>query len=719
MSTGVKFPYCNPEIWGGIECTINRVDNHYRDQLNMTGHYTRSGDIERFAGLGIQKLRYPVLWEHHESSPGQKIDWRWTEQQLNKIHENKMVPVAGLLHHGSGPSFTSLADKNFPLKLAAYAGKVAAKFPWLNYYTPVNEPLTTARFSGLYGFWYPHNRDELSFIKMLLNQVKGIVLAMQAIRKINPSAQLVQTEDLGKTHSTPILSYQADFENERRWLTNDLLCGKINKDHFFWGYFLSLGISESTLQFFSDNPCPPSIIGFNYYVTSERYLDENLEYYPPCTHGGNGKHGYADTEAVRTGHSSGLPHLLNEAWHRYQLPLAITECHLSCTREEQLRWLKEVWDNCCHLKKVGVDIKAVTAWSLLGAYDWNSLLTCNNHYYEPGVFDISNDRVRPTSLCKMIQSLAKNGTYDHPLFSAEGWWHTKKKEDGDSFALNKKKSIKPLLIIGRTGTLGNAFIKICEQRSIPFVALGRGDINILDENNIRAAIEQHRPWAIINATGYVRVDEAEINAATCYAVNTTAPALMAKCCAQYGIQFMSFSSDLVFDGNKRAPYHEADPVLPLNIYGHSKSEAEKWVLAENASSLIIRSSAFFGPWDKYNFVYAVLDALQKEEPFCIPGDVIISPTYIPDLCHTAMDIFIDEEKGIWHLSNDGIITWADFGGIIAERSGCTKHKLISKPLIEMGWKAKRPLYSVLQSDKGIKLPQLDNALDRFFEQREV
>ena len=76
-------------------------------------------------------------------------------------------------------------------------------FPWLNYYTPVNEPLTTARFSGLYGIWYPHGTDELSFITMLLNQMKGIVLAMRAIREINPDAQLIQTEDLAKTHSSP------------------------------------------------------------------------------------------------------------------------------------------------------------------------------------------------------------------------------------------------------------------------------------------------------------------------------------------------------------------------------------------------------------------------------------------------------------------------------------------------------------------------------------
>ena len=719
MSTDIKLPYYNPEVWGGIECTINRVKNEYRDQLAMAGHYTRPGDIEKFASLGIRKLRYPVLWEHHQPEADKKIDWRWTEQQLNTIRKNKIVPIAGLLHHGSGPLFTDLTDDDFAAKLSAYASKVAKKFPWLHYYTPVNEPLTTARFSGLYGFWYPHQKNELSFITMLFNQLKGIVLSMQAIRKINPAAQLVQTEDLSKIQSTPLLSYQADFENERRWLTNDLLCGNVDKHHFFWNYFISLGIPESSLQFFLNNPCPPSIIGFNYYVTSERWLDENIGNYPSCTHGNNGKHIYADTEAVRTGHNSGLPVLLKEAWQRYHLPLAITECHLSCTREEQLRWLKEVWDNCCDLKKEGIDIKAVTAWSLLGAYDWNSLLTCNHNYYESGIFDISNSQVRPTSLHKMIRSLADNGNYEHPLFVNKGWWQAKNNTVPEWNTSKKEKDITSVLIIGKTGTLGNAFIKICEQRSIPFIALGRQDIDILNEDSSRLVIEKYKPWAIINATGYVRVDDAELFADDCFAVNARAPALLAKLCSQYGIRFMSFSSDLVFDGNKRTPYHEADTVLPLNIYGSSKCEGEKLILAENPSSLIIRTSAFFSPWDQYNFVYAVLNAIQKEEIFYMPGDVVVSPTYVPDLCHTAMDLFIDEEEGIWHLSNDGIVTWADFGGIIAERTHCKKHKLESRPLIEMGWKAKRPLYSVLQSDKGIRLPPLEDALNRFFEQRQT
>ena len=714
-STDIKYRSCNPEVWGGIECTINRIQDIFRDQLLYSGHYTRHGDIERFSELGIKKLRYPLLWEHHQPAEDKAIDWSWTEKQLGIIRRKHIKPIAGLVHHGSGPVFTDLTDPDFPNKLASYARAVAKKFPWLEYYTPVNEPLTTARFSGLYGFWYPHIKDELTFFKMLIYQLKGVVLSMQEIRKINPKAKLVQTEDLSKTHSTSLLSYQAEFENERRWLTYDLLCGKVTRQHFFWNYLISIGVDEDELNFFLENPCPPDIFGFNYYVTSERYLDENIENYHCSTHGGNSKHRYADVEAVRVKELAGLKILLKEAWERYNIPIAITENHLSCTREEQMRWFKETWDDCCNLKKQGVDIVAVTIWSLLGAFDWNSLLTCTNNYYESGAFDIAGRQLRKTALGKMVSAIATTGEYQHPLVDVKGWWN--KNRNMDQIVNSKKEN--QLLIIGKNGTLGRAFMKICEHRSIPYTALGREDLDISNEKAVRRVIDDNRPWGVINTAGYVKVDDAETNYNECFSVNSIAPGILANTCNIRGIRFMTFSSDLVFDGAKKTPYNETDVAKPLNIYGVSKANGEQAVQRSNPASLIIRTSAFFGPWDSYNFAYAILDSLKNERSCSVVKNVIVSPTYVPDLTNTALDLFIDEEQGIWHLSNEGMISWADFACAIADRAGYKKSNLLFKDLDEMGWKAQRPLYSALKSDKGIKLPVLDNALERFFEHRTV
>ncbi len=412
------------ELWGGPECTVNRVGDIYFDQLERTGHAGRLADLDLFAELGFRAVRYPVLWERTAPSGIEHADWTWPDERLPRLRELGIVPIAGLVHHGSGPRSTSLLDPQFPEKLAEYAGAVARRYPWLSCYTPVNEPLTTARFSGLYGHWYPHACDGLSWARMLLNQCRAVALSMTAIREVNPNAQLVQTEDMGKTHSTPAMAYQADFENERRWLTFDLLCGRVDYHHPMSHFLRWLGVGESELHVFQDNPCPPDIFGINYYVTSERFLDERVHLYPPQTIGNNLHGSYADVEAVRVceGGVCGPFKLLREVWDRYGGPLAVTEAHLGASADEQMRWFGEVWDTAKLLRCEGVDVRAVTAWALLGGYDWNSLVTRADGHYEPGAFDLRGGSPQPTALAAMLGDLSRRGRHIHPHLETPGWW---------------------------------------------------------------------------------------------------------------------------------------------------------------------------------------------------------------------------------------------------------------------------------------------------------
>src|SRR4051794_3937489 len=194
-----------PELWGGVECTINRIRDRYRDQLLHFGHYHRLEDLDRFAALGISALRVPVLWERIAPEGLSQADWDWTDRVLARLRELGVRPIVGLVHHGSGPQWTHLADEGFAEGLAAFAEGVAKRYPWVEDFTPVNEPLTTARFSALYGHWYPHATDERLFVRALLTQLRAIVLAMKAIRTSTPHARLVQTEDVSVTTSTPAL----------------------------------------------------------------------------------------------------------------------------------------------------------------------------------------------------------------------------------------------------------------------------------------------------------------------------------------------------------------------------------------------------------------------------------------------------------------------------------------------------------------------------------
>src|SRR5690606_23303059 len=153
------------ELWGGIECTRNRVHDEYIDQIKLAGHDRRPDDLRRIADLGIRALRYPVLWEWAARPGASDYDWSWADERLPLVREAGLTPIAGLVHHGSGPPDTSLVDESFAPRLAHYAEALARRFPWLTHFTPVNEPLTTARFSALYGHWYPHARDDVAFAR--------------------------------------------------------------------------------------------------------------------------------------------------------------------------------------------------------------------------------------------------------------------------------------------------------------------------------------------------------------------------------------------------------------------------------------------------------------------------------------------------------------------------------------------------------------------------
>src|SRR4051794_8777273 len=169
------------EVWGGIECSIVRVGDIWRDQVCETGHHARgTRDIDLLAGLGLRTLRYPLLWERN--TRGRVGGWRWHDRQFDALRSHGINVVAGLLHHGSGPRGTSLLDPLLPEKLAAHAARAAERYPDVTAWPPVNEPLTTARFACLYGHWYPHACDEGTFLRAVANQCRAVLLSMRAIR---------------------------------------------------------------------------------------------------------------------------------------------------------------------------------------------------------------------------------------------------------------------------------------------------------------------------------------------------------------------------------------------------------------------------------------------------------------------------------------------------------------------------------------------------------
>jgi dTDP-4-dehydrorhamnose reductase len=722
------------ELWGGVECSCTRVHGQFIDQIQRSGHHLRIKDLELFAELGIRALRYPVLWERTAPYGIENADWRWSDERLNYLTRVGVHPIVGLVHHGSGPLATNLMEASFPERLADYAGAVARRYPWIKAYTPINEILTTARFSGLYGYWYPHEGSEAAFLRALMNQCRAVRLSMHAVRQVNPQASLVQTDDLGRTYSTPALSYQADFDNERRWLGWDLLCGRVDSKHPLWQHLRNNGISEQELAEFLESPCPPDVLGVNHYLTSDRFLDERLEHYPSQFHGGNGRHRYADVEAARVlqNFDGAQCERLMEAWERYHLPIAVTEVHLGCTREEQCRWLLEMWHAAHQARSGGADVRAVTVWSLLGAYDWSSLLTRSENHYESGAFDLRGGLPRATAVARLAKHLAAGEMPQDPIYHSPGWWRRSIRLLYPAVTLAETgphchgaRSVeplttgddRPLLITGAGGKLGRAFERLCHLRGLERVVLLRRDLDVASSEAIAAALDRYQPWAVINAAGFAGIDRAETERTDCFRANLEGPKRLAKACAERNIPLVSFSSALVFDGSQRRGYVESDGVKPLSTYGRSKAAAEKAVLQLHPTALIVRTSAFFGPWDDHNFLTSALRRLAAGETHLAANDAVVSPTYIPDLVHATLDLLIDGEKGLWHLANEGETDWYQFAKRAAGLAGVNTSGLIRGSTSELGFKAPRPSYSVLATERAALLPTLDEALRNYVKDR--
>jgi dTDP-4-dehydrorhamnose reductase len=715
------------ELWGGHECTVNRVEDRFCDQNLLTGHDDRIEDLARFAELGVKALRYPVLWERVGPDRPGAYDFSWSDARIAELKRLGIRPILGLLHHGSGPHFTSLTDPGMPGLFADYARAVAERYPHVEDWTPVNEPLTTARFAGLYGHWYPHGRDESVFLACLVTEIEASIAAMKAVRQVNPHARLIQTDDLGDTYGTPGLSDLIAHYNARRWLGWDLLCGKVDYRHYYWPMISAAGLADR-VRAISADPCPPDIIGVNHYVTSDRFVDDRLDHYPDKIKPDVGFHDLTASR-VMDPPPPGLESVLRQTWERYGIPMAVTESHLGCTREEQMRWLTESWATCAKLEAEGVELVALTAWALLGNYDWCSLLTRQANHYEGGPFDVRTGELRPTALTRVLKAFggdeeAKAWVDAHPALGRSGWWRRPIRLEHAPYLWTDRKEPEmkecagaPILITGARGTLGQALAGACRLRGLDYVLTDRAACAIDDPASIRGALDEHQPWAVINAAGWVRVDEAEGEREACFRANADGAALMADACAERGLRYTIFSSDLVFDGQKNDAYVEDDTPRPLNVYGASKAAAEERVLAALPEALVVRTAAFFSPFDAYNFAVWVERELRQGRPVHAAEGFVVTPTFVPDLVHASLDLLIDEEKGVWHLTNQEPVSWFDFGRRVAETLDLDTRLVRPARPEELGWRARRPAYVPLGSRHGQLLPKLDDALARHRERR--
>lgn len=257
-----------------------------------------------------------------------------------------------------------------------------------------------------------------------------------------------------------------------------------------------------------------------------------------------------------------------------------------------------------------------------------------------------------------------------------------------------------ILVTGANGQLGKE-LKQLESKypQFEFIFLSREDLTIHHFELVRNFFKGYHPQYLINCAAYTAVDRAETEKDLAFQVNGEAVGVLAAVCKEYGTKFLHVSTDYVFDGNASAPYKEDAATNPQSVYGASKLEGEKEALHFNTDTIIIRTSWVYSEYGR-NFVKTMIKLMNEKEQLYVVNDQIGSPTYAADLADAIMQIISSGKwfPGVYHYSNEGVISWFDFAVAIRDLTGSTC-KVTAIPTTSYPTPAKRPVYSVLDKSK--------------------
>jgi dTDP-4-dehydrorhamnose reductase len=265
-------------------------------------------------------------------------------------------------------------------------------------------------------------------------------------------------------------------------------------------------------------------------------------------------------------------------------------------------------------------------------------------------------------------------------------------------------NLPSILVTGADGQVGSELRALAN--SFPrfrFVFTTHADLSIEDPEALENLFSSYKPGFLINAAGYTSVDKAEAEKEKAFSINALAVSVMASLCKKYQTQFIHLSTDYVFDGNADTPYTENSIPNAAGVYGSSKLMGEELALKANTRSLIIRTSWVYSEFGK-NFVKTMLRLMKEKKEITVVNDQFGSPTYAADLAETLVYLIsncrkqIENNPGIYHYTNQGIISWYEFAVAIKEISG-SPCLILPISTREYPTAAKRPAYSALDTSR--------------------
>ena len=355
----------------GVEDTFvpqERAGERAIDEYALTEHDTRwHADLGLAVEAGAELLRWGVPWYRIEPAPG-SWEWSWLDRVMDRFAELGLRPIVDLMHYGT-PLWLQreFANPDYPARVAEYSARVAERYAGLGVmdYTPINEPMIHALFSGEYAYWPPYLSGPDGLSLMVRQLARGFVLAQRAMQEVlGDGAVFVHVDAgmryVGDTHA-PEHHDLAMRLREQVFLVEDLVTGRVDTGHPLASFLLAHGWGDDDLAWFGAEPIRPTVMGVNYYP---RHSTELFE--AGVHHTG----GFRDPRPTRDDGVDGLEALLRAGAARYGAPVMLTETCVTDSVPARIAWLDASVARVRELRNEGIDLIGYTWWPLFDMYEW-------------------------------------------------------------------------------------------------------------------------------------------------------------------------------------------------------------------------------------------------------------------------------------------------------------------------------------------------------------
>lgn len=352
----------------GVEDTFisqTREGERSLDEYALTQHYDQwESDIDLIVETGASMVRWGIPW--HRVNPSRGVwDWEWLDKVAEKFASTSVRPIIDLMHYGTplwleGEFF----NDEYPALVAEYAREVAQRYghTW-QIYTPMNEPMLTALYCGLYSYWPPYGKSDWDFVRILRALQRGIVATQNAIStELGTRATFVHVEAAFRfVAAEPPAETEVAFLRHRSFILEDLLTGSITELHPMHPYLKAHGFTEEDFRWSQTNTALPDVMGVNYYPAGQTELVSVQE-----IHSG----GPGDFRPRINAWTEGLEDVLRTFESRYHVPVFLTETSHIGDAKEKSDWLTASVQTVRDLRDSGLRVVGYTWWSIIDMIEW-------------------------------------------------------------------------------------------------------------------------------------------------------------------------------------------------------------------------------------------------------------------------------------------------------------------------------------------------------------